>query len=337
MSATTHGAATPAPTKTMTYADAINEAMAEEMERDETVFLIGQDVGRMGGIFGVTKGLHDRFGARRVVDSPISENFLAGGGVGAAITGLRPIVELQFADFVTIAMDEIQAKAGRWRYMHGGHFKVPLVLRLPEGVVGGAGPEHSACPEALFYSAPGLYAVTPSNPADAKGLLKTAIRDDNPVLFFEHKSLYFTEGEVPTGEHLVPLDQAAVARAGDDVTVVAWSLMVGRALEAAETLAGEGISVEVIDPRGIAPFDTGTILESVAKTGHVVLVHEAAKTGGPGSEVAAILAEEAITDLDGPIVRVAAPDIPMPQNRALEPLLLPTAADIVAGIRRTLG
>lgn len=320
-------------TRELTYIEAINEALVEEMGHDERVFVMGQDVGAYGGLFGATSGLQERFGTRRCFDTPISETFLAGGGVGAAITGLRPVVELQFADFVAIAMDEIYDKAAKWRYMHGGLFTVPLVIRAPEGAMGGAGPEHSQCPEALFWSAAGLYVVTPSTPADVKGLLKTAIRDDNPVLFLEHKALSNTKGEVPEGEHLVPLGEADVKREGSDVTVVAWSNMVPRALEAAETLEAQGTSVEVVDPRGIRPLDKEAILGSLEKTGRIVFVHEAPKPGGPASEVMAIIAEEAVDLLEAPIKRVAAPDTPIPQSMHLEKLLVPTTEDIANAVR----
>jgi pyruvate/2-oxoglutarate/acetoin dehydrogenase E1 component len=323
--------------RTITFAEALREAITEEMERDDRVFVMGEDVAVFGGLFGVTTGLQERFGKRRVFDTPISETLIVGGAVGAAITGLRPIAELQFADFVGVAMDEIYNKAAKWRYMHGGLFTVPLVLRLPEGAAGGAGPEHSQCPEGLFWSAFGLYIVTPSTPADAKGLLKSAIRDDNPVLFFEHKALVNTRGEVPDGEHLVPLGQADIKRAGTDVTVIAWSNMVLHALEAAEQVAAEGISVEVVDPRGLRPLDTATILASVEKTGRVVLAHEASKTGGPGGEVAAIIAEQALDALAAPIKRVAGPDVPVPQSQYLERFYVPGAADLVKAIREVAG
>lgn len=320
-------------TRELTYIEAIREALTEEMERDERVFVMGQDVGAYGGLFGATAQLQEKFGKKRCFDTPISETFIAGGGVGAAITGLRPVVELQFADFVAIAMDEIYDKAAKWRYMHGGLFTVPLVIRAAEGAMGGAGPEHSQCPEALFWSAAGLYVLTPSTPADAKGLLKSAIRNDNPVLFLEHKALVNTTGEVPEGEHIVPLGQADVKREGADATVIAWSNMIPRALEAAQTLEEEGISVEVVDPRGIRPLDTETILASVEKTGRVVLAHEAPKPGGPGSEVAAIISEEAIDALEAPIRRVAAPDVPIPQSAYLEGFLVPGAEDIANAVR----
>jgi pyruvate/2-oxoglutarate/acetoin dehydrogenase E1 component len=323
-------------TTTMTFSQAIREALEEEMERDESVFLMGQDIGPFGGIFGVTAGLHERFGDRRVIDTPISETLMVGGAVGAAITGLRPVVELQFADFIGVAMDEIYLKAAKWRYMHGGLFDVPLVLRLPEGAVGGAGPEQSQCPEAMLWNVPGIYVVIPSSPADAKGLLKSAIRDNNPVAFFEHKGLYNTSGPVPDGDHLVPLGQAAVRREGSDVTIVAWSNFVNQALTAAEQLETEGVSVEVIDPRGLRPLDSETIFASVAKTGRLVFAHEAPLTGGPASEVAALVAERALADLAAPIVRVAAPDVPVPQSSYLEKLYLPGVEDVVAAVRRTL-
>ena len=319
-------------TRTMTFAEAIREALAEEMERDERVFLMGEDVGVYGGIYGATRGLLDRFGPQRVVDTPISEFFLVGGGVGAAITGLRPVVELQSAAYFAIAMDELYNKVAKWRYMHGSVFTVPMVVRLPEGAKG-AGPEHDQSPEAVFLSAPGLYIAIPSTPADAKGMLKSAIRDDNPVLFFEHAGLYATRGEVPEGDHLVPLGVADVKRAGDDVTVIAWSRMVPEALEAARELSTEGIEIEVVDPRGLRPLDTATILASVEKTGRVVLAHEASKTGGAGGEVAAIIAEEAIDLLEAPIIRVAAPDVPLSQSRHLQKFAIPRASDIATAVR----
>ena len=319
--------------RVISYARALREALAEELARDERVFVMGEDVGCYGGIFGVTRGLQEQFGAKRVFDTPIVESFLVGAGVGAAITGLRPVVELQYVDFVAIAMDEIYNKAAKWRYMHGGQLTVPLVIRAPEGAVGGAGPEHSQCLAGLFWSAAGLYVVTPSTPADAKGLLKSAIRDDNPVLFIEHKALYNIKGEVPDGEHLIPLGKADVKRAGSDVTVIAWSNMVTAALSAAEQLGVEGIAVEVIDPRGIRPLDFATILGSVQKTGRVVLAHEAAKSGGPAGEIAAMIAEEALDLLAAPIKRVTAPDVPVPQSIHLERYVVPATADIVRAVK----
>lgn len=320
----------------ISYARAIREALEEELERDDRVFVMGQDVGAFGGAFGITKGLQQKFGQRRVFDTPISETLIVGGGVGAAITGLRPVVELQYADFVSIAMDEIFNKAAKWRYMHGGLFTVPLVIRAPEGAAHGGGPEHSQSPEAMLMAASGLHVVTPSTPADAKGLLKSAIRSDNPVVFLEHKGLYGLKGEVPEGEHLVEIGRADVRRAGSDVTVVAWTTLLHRALEAAERLEREGVSVEVIDPRGVSPLDTESILASVRKTGRLVIAHEAPRTGGAGGEVAAIVAEQAVDSLAAPIIRVAGADIPMPQNAALERYAIPGTDEVIAAIHAVM-
>jgi pyruvate/2-oxoglutarate/acetoin dehydrogenase E1 component len=322
--------------RTLSYVEAIREALAEELERDSAVFVMGEDVGAFGGVFGVTAGLLERFGAKRVIDTPISETFIVGGAVGAAITGLRPVIELQFADFVGVAMDELYLKAAAWRYMHGGAFSVPLTVRLPEGAIGGAGPEQSQCPEGLFSNVPGLYVVVPSTPADAKGLLKTAIRDDNPVLFFEHKALYKTVGPVPAGEHLVPLGVADVKREGSDVTVIAWAKMVNLALEAAGRLADDGISVEVIDPRGLRPLDADTIIASVKKTGRAVIVHEASRVGSPSAEVAAVLAEQALPWLAAPVIRVGSADVPIPQSAYLERFVIPNVDNILDAVTRSV-
>jgi len=241
--------------RTITYAEAIKEALVEEMRRDQTVILYGEDVANFGGIFRITAGLKEQFGDERVFDTPISENAFVGAGVGAALTGLRPVVELQFADFLFTAGDEIVLKAGMWRYGHGGAYKVPLVVRCPSGAAG-VGPEHGQCPEAFFMHAPGLKIVSPRTAADAKGLLKSAIREDNPVLYFEHKLLYATRGEVPDGDDfLVPLGQASVRREGDALTLVAISAMVPKAMKVADRLAKEGHNIEVIDPRSLVPFE----------------------------------------------------------------------------------
>jgi pyruvate/2-oxoglutarate/acetoin dehydrogenase E1 component len=321
--------------RTITYTQAIIEAIGEELERDPNVFYMGEDIG-YGGVFGFARGLQERFGKKRVFDTPISETLIVGAGVGAAITGTRPIAELQFADFVAVAMDEVYNKAAKWRYMHGGQFTVPLVILAPEGAMGGAGPEHSQCPEALFWSAPGLYVVTPSNPADMKGLLKSAIRDDNPVLVMPHKALLNTSGEVPDGDHLVPLGEAAVLREGRSLTIVAWSIMAGKALEAAKRLEAEGIDAEVIDPRGVRPFDFDAILKSVRKTGRLVLAHEAPVRGGPGGEVAAVIAERGMMYLEAPIKRVGAADVPIPQSAYLEQMVVPRMEDILAAAREVV-
>ncbi len=323
-------------TRTITYAQAINEALDEEFARDEAVITFGEDVGVFGGVFGVTRGLQERYGSDRVFDTPLSETLIVGAAVGAAITGLRPIAELQYADFVAVAFDEIYNKAARWRYIHGSVHSMPLVIRAPEGAKGGGGPEHSQSVGSLFASAVGLHVVMPSTPADAKGLLKTAIRSDDPVLFLEHKALYNRKGEVPDGEHLVPIGVADVKRPGTDVTVVAFGSMVARSLQAAEELAADGIEIEVVDPRGIRPLDTDTILASVERTGRLVVVHEAPAHGGPGAEVVARIAEQGLDLLEAPIRRVTMPDALVPQSVHLEKMLVPTAADVVAAVREVL-
>ena len=298
------------------------------MDRDDRVFLMGEDVGRFGGVFGVTTGLQKRFGKSRVLDTPVSELFIVGAGVGAAITGMRPVVELQFADFIYKSADEIVNKMAKWKYMHGGFLNVPMVVRMPEGAIGGAGPEHSQCPESILLQAPGTYIAIPSNPYDAKGMLKSAIRSDNPVCFFEHKALYRMKGAVPEEEYTVPLDRAAIPRAGNDVTVIAWGRMVSVALEVASTLEERDISIEVVDPRGLRPLDLDTILSSVEKTGRVVITHEAAVSGGAGAEIAALIAENALMSLDAPIRRICGKDVPIPQSLHLERAWLPSAGDL---------
>ncbi|HUA34595.1 MAG TPA: alpha-ketoacid dehydrogenase subunit beta [Candidatus Binataceae bacterium] len=322
--------------RTITYAQGIKEAIEEEMRRDQTVILYGEDVANFGGIFRITAGLKEQFGDERVFDTPISENAFVGAGVGAALTGLRPIVELQFADFLFTAGDEIVLKAGMWRYGHGGAYKVPLVVRCPSGAAG-VGPEHGQCPEAFFMHAPGLRIVTPSTPADAKGLLKAAIRDDNPVLYFEHKLLYATKGEIPDDpDYIVPLGKAAIRREGDALTLVAYSAMVPKALAAAERLAREGHEVEVIDPRSLNPFDRPAIIESVKKTGKIVVAEETYKTLGVGAEIGAMLLEEALEYLDRPLKRVAMPDVPVPTSTVLEKFVIPSEEKIYAACRELL-
>jgi pyruvate/2-oxoglutarate/acetoin dehydrogenase E1 component len=320
----------------ITYSKAINQALAEEMERDENVILYGQDVAVWGGIFRVTEGLRDRFGPDRVFDSPISENVMVGAGVGAATMGLRPVVELQFADFVFTAGDEVFLKAGMWRFMHGGAFKVPLVIRAPSGG-SGFGPEHSACPEAFIMHAPGLLCAVPSTPADAKGLLKTAIRLDNPVVYCEHKLLYATRGEVPDGDYTVPFGQAVVRREGDALTIVAWQDMLRRTLAAAERLSKEGIEVEVIDPRTLNPFDRTTIIESVKKTGACMVVEEGYRTLGVGAEIGALLLEQALPYLDKPFKRLAIPDVPLPTSQQLVDYVVPSEENIYQTVKDLVG
>jgi len=321
-------------TETINYAWAINRALAEEMRRDDRVWIMGQDVGRMGGVFGVTRNLLGEFGAARVRDTTINETFIVGGAAGAAMTGTIPVVELQFADFLMIAGDEIFHKLAKWRYMHGGKLTLPVVVRLPTGVLGGAGAEHSQSLEALAMHIPGLKVVLPATPADAKGLLKTAIRDPNPVLFFEHKGLYRVKGEVPVSEeHLVPFGQAARRRDGVDLTVVATGMMVDRALAAAERLAAGGLEATVLDPRTLVPLDLETIVDSVQKTGRALIVHEAVRTGGAGAEIAARIQEEAFFALDAPVWRLGALDTPLPQDPELEQACLPSVDDIETAAR----
>jgi pyruvate dehydrogenase E1 component beta subunit len=320
----------------ITYSKALNEALDEALAEDEDVIVYGCDVGRWGGIFNITTGLQARYGADRVFDSPISENVLVGAGVGAAVGGLRPVVELQFADFLLTAGDEVFFKAGMWRFMHGGAFTVPLVVRLPSGATG-AGPEHSTCPEAYVMHSPGLLCCVPSTPADAKGLLKLAIRSDNPVMFFEHRRLYQTRGPIDDGAPVAPFGQAAVRREGRHATIVAWQMMLNRALKAADILAAEGLDVEVIDPRTLAPFDFETILASVKKTGACLVVEEGYRRLGVGAEIGARLFEEALPYLDRPFRRLAIPDVPIGSAPALVSRILPSEEEIVAAVREMAG
>lgn len=322
--------------KTLTMRDAINEALSEEMERDSSTLLFGEDVGKFGGVFGVTKGLHEKFGAR-VFDTPIAETTIVAAALGMAITGgMRPIPELQFGDFVGVAFDEVFHKLGKWRWMHGGQMEIPVTLRLPVGIAGGAGPEHSQSPQAIFMHAPGLKIVVPSTPYDAKGLLKTAIRDNNPVLFFEHKVLYDMKGEVPEEEYLIPLGKADVKREGKDVTIIATALQVHTALNAAKTLSEQGVEAEVIDPRTLAPLDMETILASVRKTGRVLIVHEEPKTGGCGAEIAAQIADEALFDLQAPVKRIGSPDVPIAQSIYLEQFYRPSEQQIIDTVKELM-
>lgn len=320
----------------MTYSKAINQALEEELRRDPDVILYGQDVAEWGGIFKVTDGLFEKFGPDRVFNSPISENVMVGAGVGAAMMGLRPVVELQFADFIFTAGDEVFFKAGMWRFMHGGAFKIPLVVRCPSGG-SGFGPEHSACPEAFVMHAPGLLCAVPSTPEDAKGLLKTAIRMDNPVMYFEHKLLYAMRGEVPEGDYTTPFGKAVVRRQGDAVTIVAWQEMLRRSLAAADRLSKEGIEVEIVDPRTLNPFDRETIIESVKKTGACLVVEEAYRTLGVGAEIGAILAEHALPYLDKPFKRLAIPDVPLPTSQQLVDAVVPSVDAIYKAVKDIVG
>ena len=320
----------------ITYSQAINQALAEELARDENVILYGQDVAVWGGIFKVTQGLYERFGPERVFDSPISENVMVGAGVGAAAMGLRPVVELQFADFILTAGDEVFLKAGMWRFMHGGAFSVPLVIRAPSGG-SGFGPEHSACPEAFVMHAPGLLCAVPSTPEDAKGLLKEAIRLDNPVVYFEHKLLYAMRGEVPDTDYTTPFGKAVVRRQGEALTLVAWQDMLRRSLTAAERLSQEGIEVEIIDPRTLNPFDRDTIITSVQKTGACLVVEEAYRTLGVGAEIGALLMEHALPYMDKPFKRLAIPDVPVPTSQHLVDAIVPSVDDICEAVKDLVG
>lgn len=324
----------------LTFAEAINQALHEEMARDERVYVIGEDVrvgyGR-GGVFGVTNGLFDRFGPDRIIDTPISESAIAGTSVGAALLGMRPVAEIMFSDFMPLAMDHIANSAAKMRYAYAGEATVPVVFRMAFGAGVGAAMHHSQSPEAWIANVPGLKVVMPSTPSDAKGLMKSAIRDDNPVVFFEHKFLYSRlKGPVPEEEYLVPLGKADVKRIGEDLTIIATGAMVHQALTAAETLASEGLKAEVLDPRTLVPLDREAILNSVKKTGRVIIVHEAPVIGGIGGEIAAIIAEEAFYSLDAPIKRVGAPFTPVPASPILEKFYLPNAEKIVRAAKEIL-
>lgn len=324
----------------LTFGEAINQALHEEMARDERVYVIGEDVrvgyGR-GGVFGVTNGLFDKFGPDRVIDTPISESAIAGTSVGAALLGMRPVAEIMFSDFLPLAMDHIANSAAKMHYAYAGEATVPVVFRMAFGAGVGAAMHHSQSPEAWIANVPGLKVVMPSTPSDAKGLMKSAIRDDNPVVFFEHKFLYSRlKGPVPEEEYLIPLGKADVKRTGEDLTIIATGAMVHQALTAADTLASEGVKAEVLDPRTLVPLDREAILNSVKKTGRVIIVHEAPVSGGIGGEIAAIIAEEAFYSLDAPIKRVGAPFTPVPASPILEKFYLPNAEKIVRAAKEIL-
>jgi pyruvate dehydrogenase E1 component beta subunit len=319
----------------LTYVEALREGLRQAMAADERVFLIGEDVGRYGGAFGVSAGLIDEFGGSRIIDTPISEAGIAGACIGAAITGMRPVGEIQFMDFVTLSMEQIVLQAAKIRFMFGGKATVPMVLRMPGGAGTGAAAQHSESLESWFVHVPGLKVVAPATPYDAKGLLMSAIQDENPVIFVEHKLLYRQKGPVPEEMYTVPLSQSKVVREGQHLTVVATSIMVGRSLEAAAKLAQEGIELEVIDPRTLKPMDMDPIVASVKKTGKALVVHEAVKTGGFGGEiVAGIVDSEAFDYLEAPVKRLAALDIPVPYNRNLEAAMIPQVDNIVEMARK---
>ena len=318
------------------YREALNEALREEMERDEAVCVMGIDVGCYGGVLQITRGLMERFGERRVRDTPISEEGFIGIAVGAAMTGLRPVAEIMYIDFSTVAMDPIINQAAKAHYMFGGKTRVPMVIRTQGGGGRGNAAQHSQSLEMWYVHIPGLIVIQPSTPYDAKGLLKSAIRNDNPVMFIEHKLLYNTRGPVPEGEYTLPLGLADVKRPGDDVTIVATSRMVLFALAAAEKLAAEGIQAEVIDPRTLKPLDMDTIIKSVQKTGRLVVVNEGHLTGGFTSELAARVQREAFDWLDAPIMQVATEDVPLPYNGKLELEAIPSEQDIIDAVKTAM-
>jgi len=323
--------------KETTVREALREALREEMKRDRSVFLLGEDIGRYwGGAFGVTKGLAEEFGDERVRDTPISESAIIGVGVGAAITGMRPVAEIMFGDLSALAMDQICNQAAKIRYMFGGQAKVPLVIRTPFGAGVNIASHHSQSLEAWFMHTPGLYVAVPSTPYDAKGLLKTAIRGDNPVFFVEHKLLYPVKGMIPEEDYTVPFGVADMKREGSDVTIFATLYMVHKALAAAEKLSKEGISAEVVDPRTLSPLDKSAIVKSVKKTGHIVIVTEDCKTAGVSAEIAAVVAGEALDYLDAPIKRVAEPDTPIPFSPPLEQFVIPDEKGIIKAVKEII-
>jgi pyruvate/2-oxoglutarate/acetoin dehydrogenase E1 component len=318
------------------YREALNEALFEEMARDNKVFIMGEGIAERGGSYKVTVGLLEKFGARRVFDTPISENGFTGAGVGAALTGMRPVVEILFVDFTMLVLDQIINQAAKFRFMSGDTARVPLVIRTQGGVGNGLAAQHSQSLEALFYHIPGLRLVMPSTPYDAKGLLKAAIRSDDPVIFIEHKLLYMNKGEVPEEDYVIPLGEADIKKEGTDLTIVAWSGMIPKVMEATEILSKEGISAEVVDPRSLVPMDKPTILKSVRKTEHVLIVQEAVRRGGVGSDISSIIQEEAFDYLDSPIKILGGLNTPCPFNLNLEKAVIPQVDDIVRAAKEVL-
>ena len=319
--------------RVITMAEAVNEALAEEMDRDAKVFLLGEDIGVYGGIFGATKGLLDTFGPERVRDTPISEAAIGGMAVGAALMGMRPVADFMYEDFTLIAMDQIVNHAAKLHYMSAGALSLPLVIRTQGGSGRGNAAQHSQSLEAWFAHIPGLIVIMPSTPYDAKGLLKAAIRDDNPVVFIEHKMMYRDKGPVPAAEYVLPIGKADIKRPGADVTVIATQWMVQRALAAAEIVGGEGISVEVLDPRSLRPLDEEAILTSLRKTHRVLIVHEATKFGGIGAEISAMIMEKGFDELDAPVLRLGGADAPIPYAHDLEAAAIPGQMQIADTLR----
>jgi pyruvate dehydrogenase E1 component beta subunit len=323
-------------TETKTFREAISDALWEEMERDERIFIMGEEVGVWGGTYAVTRGFYDHFGEKRVRDTPIAEQAIVGAAIGAALNGLRPIAELMTINFAFLALDAIVNHAAKAHYMFGGQFTVPLVIRTTTGGGRQLGATHSHSPEPIFAHFPGLYVVAPSTPHDAKGMLKAAIRDDNPVMFIEHSTLYQTRGEVPVDDYVVPLGTSDVKREGSDVTLVSYAKMVQISLQAADMLAKEGISAEVVDLRSLRPLDTGPVLESFKKTNRCVVVEENWALYGVGAEIAARIQEEAFDWMDAPVKRVSQEDVPLPYSRELEQSALPNPDKVVAAVKEIL-
>ncbi len=321
-------------TREITYMEAVREALDQEMRCDPEVFLMGEDVGVYGGAFGMSRGMLEEYGPERIRDTPISEAAIAGAATGAALMGMRPVAEMMFMDFITIAMNQLVNQAAKIHFMFGGKASIPLVMRAPAGSGTGAAAQHCQSLEALFMNVPGIKVVAPSTPHDVKGLLVESIRDNNPVIFMEHKLLYRVKGPVPEELYTIPISKAEVKREGRDLTIIAYSIMVPRALEAAEQLAAEGIDVEVVDPRTLKPLDEETLVSSVSKTGRVLIVHESPVTGGVGGEIAAVISESSAFDyLDAPIRRLAGRNVPIPYNPTLELAAVPQVDDIVAAAR----
>lgn len=320
----------------ITMREAISQALWEEMESDERVFIMGEEIGVWGGTYAVTKGFYDHFGEKRVRDTPIAEAVIVGAAIGAALTGLRPVAELMTINFAFAAMDHIVNEAAKLRYMFGGQFTIPLVIRTPGGGGRQLGATHSQTPDAIFAHFPGLKVVAPGTPEDAKGMLKAAIRSDDPILFIEHATLYQVRGEVPDGDYVTPLDQAKVQRPGNDVTLITYSKMLEKSLVAADELAKDGIEVEIVDIRSLRPLDMGPILESFKKTNRAVIVEEGWRSYGVGAEVSARIYEQAFDYIDAPIQRVAQDEVPLPYNRTLEQMALPQLEDIIQAVKEVL-
>jgi len=320
----------------ITMREAISQALWEEMERDESVFILGEEVGVWGGTYAVTKGFYDHFGAKRVRDTPIAESVIIGAAIGAAMTGLRPVAELMTINFAFAAMDHIVNEAAKLRYMFGGQFTIPMVIRTPSGGGRQLGATHSQTPDAVFAHFPGLKVVAPGTPEDAKGMLKAAIRSDDPIMFIEHATLYQVRGEVPDGEYTIPLDKAKVQRPGSDVTVVTYSKMLEISMKAADELAKEGIEAEIVDLRCLRPLDMEPVLQSFQKTNRAVIVEEGWRSFGVGAEVSARIYEEAFDFVDAPIQRVAQKEVPLPYNRTLEQMALPQVEDVIEAVKEVL-